>query len=191
MIVLRIRGIETHIVFVAYITRRDAHPDVHAMPSRSETNCGSTIMADLAILTDILCPGVIPSRRNPRAGTVTLVASGRGCDVARWFVGSSTPVVTGVALPWHHSTMIETRPQECEGIEMAVLARCIGHQMTIRLGGRQAALTHGMTPAAISRRTFEYPSRVAGIATGRGMAAGKRKAGGHMIEGDFIRRFFR
>jgi hypothetical protein len=80
-------------------------------------------MADLAILTDILRPCVIPSRWNPRARTVALVASGRGCDVARRFVGSNTPVVTGVALPRYHSTMIETRPQKGESIEMAGLAR--------------------------------------------------------------------
>jgi hypothetical protein len=87
--------------------------------------------------------------------------------------------------------MIEKRPQKCEGIEMAGLARCIGHHMTTRLVGRQTALTHGMTPAAISRRTFEHPTRVTSVATRRGMATGKRKAGGHMIEGDFTCRFFR
>jgi hypothetical protein len=86
--------------------------------------------------------------------------------------------------------MIESRPQECNGIEMASLAWRISHHMSVRLGCRQATLTQSMAAAAISWCAFEHPTRMAGIATGRGMTACQREASGHMIKGDVASRFF-
>jgi hypothetical protein len=78
--------------------------------------------------------------------------------------------------------MIEARPHEGGGIEVAGFARCIGHDVAGGFRCRHDAPAQRMATIAFLCRTFEYAGDVASFTGCSGMPAGKRKTGGHVVE---------
>ncbi len=90
--------------------------------------------------------------------------------------------MTAGALSRRYRAVVEARSQPSGGIEMATFARRIGDDMAVRFGCGHDTFADRMASIAGARRAFEHAAHVAGFASRRGVSAGKRKAGGHVIE---------
>lgn len=128
---------------------------------------------------------MVPTRRQPGKGAVAAVTRLSrflaGC-MAGSLARSLTAIVASTALPHNRRTMVIPHAQPSGGIEVTTFARRIGHDVLVILWSGDYAFTDSMTTVTGARRTLEHPTDMAALARRRGMAAGKRKAGRHMVE---------
>jgi hypothetical protein len=130
-------------------------------------------------------PHMIPARRKECVGSMAVIARvGRleADAVACWPPSGLAPVVAGRALPGYCRSMVEARPLEGVGVEVACFARGVGYDVTSRFGRRDNALSQCMTLVAIPWRTFEDSVDVATFAGRRSVPTVERKPGSSMIE---------
>ncbi len=78
--------------------------------------------------------------------------------------------------------MVVARPQEREGIGMAVFAGIGGYDMTCWHYRGDDPRTLGVTSGTVARRALEYASDMAGATVDRGVSSGQRKASFKMVE---------
>lgn len=91
-------------------------------------------------------------------------------------------VMAAPALPRQCCAVVEAGPQKSGSVEVAAIARRIGHDVAGRFRCCHDALTQRMATIASLRRAFEYTGNVTSFACRRGMPAGERKAGARVIE---------
>lgn len=128
---------------------------------------------------------MIPARRYECTGSmamITRISRFLSAAVTCRFGSRLPAIVAAGTIPRPRGSVIEAGTQEGGGIEMATFARCIGDDVAIRFGRCHDALAERMATVAIPRCALEHTAHVAGLASRRGMTAGKRKAGGHVIE---------
>lgn len=116
---------------------------------------------------------------------MALIAGGRGLAagvVTGRFAGCLQPVVASDALSWLGRTVVIARTQESRCIEVTVFAWSIGHDVAGGFRRCHDASAKRMAAIAVPRCALEYPACMTGLACSRGMYAGKREAGGHMVE---------
>ena len=129
--------------------------------------------------------GVVPTRRKERIGSMTAIA-GVGqheshaviCRSARGY----SAVMAGHTLAWHCCPVIEFRTNEGVSIEVAALARRIGHDVAGGFRRRHDVFTQCMATVASPRCALEHATDVASLACRRSVPAKEREASGRMIE---------
>jgi hypothetical protein len=91
-------------------------------------------------------------------------------------------VMASQTLPGNCSPVVVACAKERKGIEVAALARRIGHDVAGGFRCRHDALAHCVATVASPRCALEHTSDVAGFARRHGVPAKKREAGGRVIE---------
>lgn len=117
---------------------------------------------------------VIPARRDPCKRSVAAIArlSRFLSDVVACRLGSGlSAVMAGYTLPRPSTSVVVARSQKGGGIEVAAVARGIGHDMAGGFWCRHDTFAERMAAIAVSWRAFEYASCMTGLACRRGVSA--------------------
>jgi hypothetical protein len=129
--------------------------------------------------------GVIPARLEPGEGSMALIA-GLGQFISAVVTCRSAHALSAVvavcALPRHCGAVVETGTEESGSVEVAAIARRIGHDVAGWHRRCHNTFTQRMATIASLRRAFEDTGNVTSFACRHGMPTRKRKAGGRVIE---------
>lgn len=139
-------------------------------------------MAGVAVLRAVCGASVVPAGRYPGTGAVALIARKSRRHVSSMFAWCGSSIVASGALSRYGRTVVVARAKPGGSIKVAAFTRRIGNDVCVGFRGGYDTLADCMATVAIPRGSLEHPTRMAGFACCRGMPAGKRETGGHMVE---------
>lgn len=143
---------------------------------------GSTGVVASAAVLSICGTSMVPACRYPGACAVAIIAGVGRCHVRSVLAFRDPAIVARGALPRLGRAVVVVRPQPGGSVEVTAFAWRIGYQMGAGFRRCDDAPPECMAAFAISGCALEQSSRMAGFTGCRGMSAGKRKAGSHVIE---------